>query len=117
MDENEMKMRSEDFLIRVRPFKDRDGSWTGDIDLSIITQPSNDLTDEDYNQIMHFCKMMASTVPLMERDEELRDMVHNFVVEHVDKEYVIEVDSRSRVIDREDNVVTIDFGTKTKGSA
>ena len=117
MDENEMKMRSEDFLIRGRPFKDRDGSWTGDIDLSIITQPSNDLTDEDYNQIMHFCKMMASTVPLMERDEELRDMVHNFVVEHVDKEYVIEVDSRSRVIDREDNVVTIDFGTKTKGSA
>jgi|TARA_R100000455_G_C6239438_1_gene98753 hypothetical protein len=117
MDKNEMNMRSEDFLIRVRPFKDIDGSWNGDIDLSIITQPSNDLTDEDYNQVMHFCKMMASTVPLMERDEELRDMVHNFVVEHVDKEYVIEVDSRPRVIDREDNVVTIDFGTKTKGSA
>ena len=117
MDENEMKMKSEDFLIRVRPFTDTDGSWNGDIDLSIITQPSNDLTDEDYNQVMHFCKMMASTVPLMERDEELRDMVHNFVVEHVDKEYVIEVDSRPRVIDREDNVVTIDFGTKTKGSA
>ena len=69
MDENEMKMRSEDFLIRVRPFKDTDGSWSGDIDLSIITQPSNDLPDEDYNQIMHFCKMMASTVPIMERDE------------------------------------------------
>ena len=117
MDENEMKMKSEDFLIRVRPFTDTDGSWNGDIDLSIITQPSNDLTDEDYNQVMHFCKMMASTVPLMERDEELRDMVHNFVIEHVDKEYVIEVDSRPRVIDREDNVVTIDFGTKTKGSA
>ena len=117
MDENEMKMKSEDFLIRVRPFTDTDGSWNGDIDLSIITQPSNDLNDEDYNQVMHFCKMMASTVPLMERDEELRDMVHNFVIEHVDREYVIEVDSRPRVIDREDNVVTIDFGTKTKGSA
>ena len=66
---------------------------------------------------MHFCKMMASTVPIMERDEELRDMVHNFVIEHVDREYVVEVDSRPRVIDRDDNVVTIDFGTKTKGSA
>ena len=117
MDESEMKMKSEDFLIRVRPFKDTDGSWNGDIDLSIITQPANDLPDEDYNQVMHFCKMMASTVPLMERHEELRDMVHNFVIEHVDKEYIVEVDSRPRVIDREDNVVTIDFGTKTKGSA
>ena len=38
-----MKMKSEDFIIRVRPFKDTDGSWSGDIDLSIITQPSNDL--------------------------------------------------------------------------
>jgi len=117
MDEEQMKMRSEDFLIRIRPFKDKDGSWTGDIDLSIITQPQNDLDDEDYYQVMHFCKMMASTVPLMERHEELRDMVHNFVIENVDKEYVVEVDSSSRVIDREDNVVTIDFGTKTKGSA
>ena len=61
--------------------------------------------------------MMASTVPIMERDEELRDMVHNFVIEHVDREHFIEVDSRPRVIDRDDNVVTIDFGTKTKGSA
>ena len=38
-----MNMRSEDFLIRVRPFKDIDGTWNGDIDLSIITQPANDL--------------------------------------------------------------------------
>ena len=117
MEENEMNMRSEDFLIRVRPFKDIDGTWNGDIDLSIIRQPANYLHDEDYNQFMHFCKMIASTVPLMERHEELRDMVHNFVIEHVDKEYVVEVESKPRVIDREDNVVTIDFGTKTKGSA
>ena len=117
MDEEQMKMRSEDFLIRVRPFKDRDGSWNGDIDLSIITQPSNNLPDEDYNQVMHFCKMLASTVPIMERDEELRDRVHDYVMENVDGEYTFEVESESRVIDREDNVVTIDFGTKTKGSA
>ena len=117
MEENEMKLRSEDFLIRVRPFKDKDGSWTGDIDLSIITQPQNNLEDEDYNQVMHFCKMMASTVPLMEYNEDLRDMVHQYVMEHVDKEYTIEVEPKSRVVDVDDNVVKIDFGTRTKGNA
>jgi hypothetical protein len=117
MEENEMKLRSEDFLIRVRPFKDKDGSWTGDIDLSIITQPQNNLEDEDYNQVMHFCKMMASTVPLMEYNEDLRDMVHQYVMEHVDKEYTIEVEPKSRVVDIDDNVVKIDFGTRTKGNA
>ena len=117
MDEEQMKMRKEDFLIRVRPFRDKDGSWNGDIDLSIITQPSNDMDDEDYHQVMHFCKMMASTVPIMEYNEDLRDMVHEYVMEHVDKEYIIEVEPKSQVVDRSDNVVTIDFGTKTKGSA
>jgi len=117
MEENEMKLRSEDFLIRVRPFKDKDGSWTGDIDLSIITQPQNNLEDEDYNQVMHFCKMMASTVPLMEYNEDLRDMVHQYVMEHVDKEYTIEVEPKSRVVDVDDNIIKIDFGTRTKGNA
>lgn len=117
MDEEQMKMRDEDFLIRIRPYRDKDGSWNGEIDLSIITQPSNDLDDEDYFQVMHFCKMMASTVPIMEYNEDLRDMVHNYVLEHVDKEYTIELEKESRVVDREDNVVTIDFSTRTKGSA
>ena len=117
MDEEQIKMRDEDFLIRIRPFKDKDGSWNGDIDLSIITQPQNDLEDEDYFQIMHFCKMMASTVPIMEHNEDLREMVHDYVIEHVDKQYTIELESRPRIIDRDDNVVTIDFGSKTKGSA
>mgnify|MGYP003134608485 CR=1 FL=1 len=117
MDEEQMKMRDEDFLIRVRPYRDDDGMWNGEIDLSIITQPSNDLDDEDYFQVMHFCKMMASTVPIMEYNEDLRDMVHNYVLEHVDKEYQVELEQESRVVDREDNVVTIDFSTKTKGSA
>ena len=117
MDEEQMKMKKEDFLIRIRPFRDKDGSWNGDIDLSIITQPSNDMDDEDYYQVMHFCKMMASTVPIMEYNEDLRDMVHEYVMEHVDKEYTIEVEPKSQVVDRSDNVVKIDFGTKTKGSA
>ena len=117
MDEEQMKMKQEDFLIRVRPFRDKDGTWNGDIDLSIITQPSNDMDDDDYYQVMHFCKMMASTVPIMEFNEDLREMVHEYVMEHVDKEYVIEVEPKSQVVDRSDNVVTIDFGTRTKGSA
>ena len=93
------------------------GEWTGEIDISIISQPSNDLSDESYGQVMHFCKMMCATVPIMERDEELRDMVHNFVMEHVDRQIIFEEDEDDVLIDRDGNVVTSDFGTKTKGSA
>jgi len=115
--EDLMSMRDEDFIIRVRPFVDKDGSWNGEIDLSIITQPTNKLDDEDYHQVMHFCKMLASTVPIMEYNEEMRELVHSFVMEYVDKDYEVELEQKPEVVERDGNVVKIDFATRTKGSA
>lgn len=117
MDAEMFKMKDEDFIIRIRPFREKDGEWNGEIDISIITQPSNDLSDEDYYQVMHFCKMMASTVPIMEENEVIRDLVHEYVMSTLDKEYEIELEPKPEVVNREGNVINIDFRTKTKGSA
>ncbi len=83
---NRMTIDDEDFRIRIRPSVEDGGEWTGEIDISIISQPDNPLNDEGYGQIMHFCKMMCATVPLMESDEQLRDTVHSYVLEVVDNE-------------------------------
>jgi hypothetical protein len=63
--------------------------------------------------------MLASTVPIMEDNEELRSLVHEYVTDIVDKErdYLVELEKGPKVIDRDDNIITIDFGTTTKGSA
>lgn len=116
-DENYTTIENEDFVIRVRPFRNSDGMWNGEIDLAIVTQPGNDLDDEDYYQMMHFCKMMASTIPLMESNTELRELAHDYVINSLDKEYEVELESKPEVTDIGDNVVQINFGTKTKGSA
>ena len=112
-------INEDDFLIRVRPFRDSMGKWTGDIDLSIVTLPDNDLDDEDYSQLVHMCTMVASTVPLMEHDEALRNMIHEYVEERFDTEYepMLEDDKKEVVVETSGNVLTIDFGSKTKGSA
>ena len=60
-----------DFVIRIRP-TDR-GEWTGEVDISIISQADNPLNDEGYTQVMHFCKMMCATIPLMETRRDLRN--------------------------------------------
>jgi len=107
-----------DFVIRVRP-TEIDGEWTGEIDISIISQANNPLDDEGYTQLMHFCKMMCATIPLMEANEELRDLVHSYVMEVVDREDedMLE-DDEGVIITKEDgNVVHLSFGSKTKGSA
>ena len=114
-----LDIEDRDFVIRVRPTASGD-EWTGEIDISIISQGDNPLSDESYGQVMHFCKMMCATVPIMERDETVRDMVHNYVMEVVDRETVIfeEDEDDSLIITKEDgNVVHLSLGSRTKGSA
>ena len=107
-----------DFVIRIRP-TEIDGEWTGEVDISIISQANNPLNDEGYTQVMHFCKMMCASIPLMEMDENLRTLVHNYVMEVVDRDDddVVE-DDEGVIITKEDgNVVHLSFGSKTKGNA
>lgn len=114
---NYERIESEDFIIRVRPFRDSEGMWNGEIDMAIVTQPDNDLDDEDYNQMMHFCKMLASSIPVMELNEDFRELVHQYVVNRVDREYQVELEDKPKVVSKDGNVVKIDFGSKTEGSA
>jgi len=105
-----------DFVIRVRP-TEIDGEWTGEIDISIISQAENPLDDEGYTQVMHFCKMMCATVPLMEANKDLRDLVHHYVMEIVDSEDEDVLDDQVIITKEDGNVVHLSFGSRTKGSA
>jgi predicted RNA-binding protein YlqC (UPF0109 family) len=55
----------------------------------------------------------------MEQDETIRNLVHTYVMEIVDKETTVVVEEEDElVITKEDgNVVHLNFGSKTKGSA
>ena len=108
-----------DFVIRVRPTEDG-GEWTGEIDISIISQANNPLDDESYGQVMHFCKMMCATVPIMEQDETIRNLVHTYVMEVVDNDAGIDVELEEELgVQKEydGNVVHLTFNSRTGGSA
>jgi len=114
------EVNEEDFLIRVRPFADDNGRWSGEVDISIMAMPDNPLYDEDYYNIMHFTKMMCASVPVMEEVEELRNVVHGYVTKVIDTEMDIDVEleEKSGVEKTYDgNVIHLNFNTKTGGSA
>jgi hypothetical protein len=114
---NDTQLLDDDFVIRIRPFKDKAGKWNGEVDLSVVTLPDNSYDDDDYSQLIHFCSMVAATVPIMEMNEEMREQAHEFVSNLLDEPDTNVVQDTGRVIDRKDNVITIGFGTTTKGSA
>jgi predicted RNA-binding protein Jag len=115
------EVNEEDFLIRVRPFADDDGRWSGEVDISIMAMPDNPMDDEDYYQVMHFAKMMCASVPVMEEVEELRNIVHEYVTKVIDTEMDIDVELEEEEAGVEKtydgNVVHLSFNTKTGGSA
>lgn len=113
-------INNEDFIIRVRPFADDDGDWSGEIDISIMAFPENPMDDEDYSNVMHLCKMMCSTVPIMEQEESIRNIVHEYVTEVIDNDMNIDVELEQEMgVEKEydGNVVHLNFNTKTGGSA
>ena len=114
------EINEEDFLIRVRPFADDDGTWSGEVDISIMAMPDNPLDDDDYYKVMHFAKMMCASVPVMEEVQELRDIVHEYVVNVLDNEMEIDVELEEEAgVEKtyDGNVVHLSFNTKTGGSA
>ena len=60
-------------------------------------------------------------MPIMEQDESLRNLVHTYVMEVVDREdddMLYDGDDNDIIVTKEDgNVVHLSFGSKTKGSA
>ena len=114
------EVNEEDFLIRVRPFANDDGRWSGEVDISIMAMPDNPMDDEDYYQVMHFAKMMCAAVPVMEEVEELRNIVHEYVTKVIDNEMDIDVELEEEVgVEKtyDGNVVHLNFNSRTKGSA
>ena len=114
------EMRDEDFMIRVRPYADEDGIWSGEVDISIMYGDDNPMNNDDFHQVLHFTKMMCASVPVMEEVEELRNIVHEYVMKVIDNEADISVELEEEVgVEKtyDGNVVHLHFNTKTKGSA
>ena len=114
-------LKQEDIVVCIRPAIINNSEWSGDVSISIMAGRDNPLNDEDYYSLLHFAKMVCASVPIMEKSEELRDVIHNYVLEEIDMENELDVQleesDRGKVLDRTDNVVTLSFGSTTKGSA
>ena len=108
------------FAVVVTPEFDDKGEWNGVIGCHLEEEVNHNLTDDQLTQIRSVCGMMATTLTLMEQDEDFLEYVkeaflalnHEMVDQFLD---AIEDDKPN--FTKEGNVITLDFNTKTHGSA
>ena len=115
-------MNPEDFIIQVKPSVDpKTKQWTGVVSLNIISSDHTPLDSRDVDGLWHICKMMCCVLPLMEQDRKFGDMLDMFAREHSD-EMGLNINENNKKnpltsIQKDGNVIKLNFKTKTNGSA
>jgi len=100
------KLNLEDFIIQVKPTVSADKRWTGEVDVSVISSSDNPLCDEDYYGVLEFCRVICASIPLMEKDENLRQKAINFLQR---EDELHNKKHQPKVVDKRDNVVVVSF--------
>jgi len=94
-----------DILIRLSPFLDQKGSWTGELLVGIASSEDNDLPEDDYFHIMQLGSMLCAAVPLMEDDEKFRDMLYKYTQNVLEEEKK----GKREIVEKHDNIIKVNF--------
>ena len=100
-----------DIIIRMKPCFHDDGRWDGFIDMEIISDNKHTMVKPDYVQLMQVASLICSSLPVMEINEEFRDILCNYVegmVEH-DKQKEKEEDIKQSVANATGNIIKVNF--------
>ena len=95
-----------DYIVRLTPFIDKKGNWTGELLVGTITTDENNLSDEDHFNLMTITNMVCAAVPAMEEDEYVRDTL-NVMVDKAEEEE--EELSKTTIVSIEQNVINVNF--------
>tara|TARA_R100001082_G_scaffold104081_1_gene75160 strand:- start:139 stop:450 length:312 start_codon:yes stop_codon:yes gene_type:complete len=91
------------YFIELSPTIDLKNMWTGEVKVNIISSSNNPMDDKSKESLLHLTELIASTVAYLETNPSLADELEDFIQE---PEYT-----------SEENVISINFTTKTKGNA
>tara|TARA_E500000318_G_scaffold96756_1_gene97248 strand:- start:466 stop:795 length:330 start_codon:yes stop_codon:yes gene_type:complete len=95
-----------DFIVRISPFLDQKGNWTGELMVGTVTTGENTTKDDDYVNLMRLCHMVCASIPAMEEDNDIRETLAKYANDVLEEE---EAAPKATVESVEDNVVKVKF--------
>ena len=109
------------FGVGVEPIFDENGQWTGEVSAYVEEDLRDDLSEDDRMKIRSVVGMMASTLELMEHDEDFLDYVRSYFISNFTDmidEFLEDAEKEPTFTRSEDGkVITLNFNTKTYGNA
>tara|TARA_E500000318_G_C3555548_1_gene210919 strand:+ start:1592 stop:1948 length:357 start_codon:yes stop_codon:yes gene_type:complete len=118
MTEESQEIKSS-FAIVVEP-QFENGKWDGSVTAHMEEELNDDLGEDEIMQIRSVCGMMASTLTLMEADQEFYQYVSDYFFSNYRRmieEYVEETNATTFTRSDDGKVITLHMNTKTHGEA
>ena len=94
-----------DYIIRLSPFVDEEGNWTGELMVGTISTEDNVMNDTDHYQLMHLTQMVCASIPAMEENEDFRELLTEIVDDTVSG--IKEEESKITGVD--ENIISVKF--------
>ena len=101
------KLDKNDFIIRVRPNKNKsksNGAWSGSADIVVVTSEENNLPEGEWSELMQFCRMMCASVPIIEEVETFRNLLHDYLNRSNDGQQDLFIDK-----EKDSNIIHLNF--------
>lgn len=112
MDNNEktfIDFDSNDFVIRISPHVMEDNSWSGDIDVGVLTTDDNTLNRSDFDHLSMLADMLVASIPLMERDAAFRSKLFDLINTEMNDTPTETTSVPEKYVSLDDNVVKVKF--------
>lgn len=114
------EQRETSFAVVLTPDFNEDGTWNGVVGCHIEEEITNDLSEDEILQIRTVCGLLATTLTVMEQDEDFLEYIKEAFASlnsEMLQEFVGAVEDNKPNFTKDGNVITLDFDTKTHGSA
>ena len=101
-----------DYIIRLSPFVDEKGNWTGELMVGTISTADNVMNDTDHYQLMHLTQMVCAAIPAMEASEVVRDLLTEIVEEAKDQDDITEeteTKKKPNITSVDENIINVKF--------
>ena len=70
------------YILSLVPHLDEDGCWSGGVSMALSVSNKNTIHEEDNEQIAYLMSLVASSLPVLEVDEYVRNRLINYLVEN-----------------------------------
>lgn len=112
-------IEEDDIAIIVRPIKE-EGKWTGEVSVALADctlKEDGDLNEVQLSQLLHIGAMVAASMPMMMQNDDVYDMLDEYATAAMEGYEDEEEDDTAVQVERNGNVYSLSFNSKTEGSA